>query len=173
MVVASEARTGQEVLALARTRFWDVVVLDLSMPGRDKLDVLQKLRQAPPKLPILVLSMYPEEQYAIRALRLGASGYMAKQRASKELIRGNSKGCHGRPISARPLGGKAYRPNGRTRSVGISSPLFFQRRGCMFTPQPIIPDAGHYSFTAAESEGRSLAVVKVLFSSPCPSEMLH
>ncbi len=86
MMVAGVARTGQEALTLAQTRPWDVVVLDLSMPGRDGLDVLKKLKQLHPKLPILVLSMYPEEQYAIRALMLGASGYMTKESAPEELI---------------------------------------------------------------------------------------
>jgi two-component system invasion response regulator UvrY len=86
MVVAGEARTGQEGLAQAQTLPWDLVVLDVSMPGRGGLDVLKELKQVRPKLPVLVLSMYPEEQYATRALRLGASGYMTKESAPEELI---------------------------------------------------------------------------------------
>ncbi len=86
MMVAGEARTGQEGLALAQTQSWDLVVLDVSMPGRGGLDVLKELKHMRPNLPVLVLSMYPEEQYATRALRLGASGYMTKESAPEELI---------------------------------------------------------------------------------------
>ncbi len=86
MVVAGEARNGQEGLALVQAQPWDLVVLDVSMPGRGGLDVLKELKQVRPNLPVLVLSMYPEEQYAIRALRLGASGYMTKESAPEELI---------------------------------------------------------------------------------------
>ncbi len=86
MMVTGEASTGQEGLALAMAQPWDLVVLDVSMPGRGGLDVLKELKQAHPNLPVLVLSMYPEEQYATRALRLGASGYMTKESAPEELI---------------------------------------------------------------------------------------
>ncbi len=86
MVVAGEARTGPEGLALAQAQPWDVVVLDLSMPGRGGLEVLKELKQARPRVPVLILSMYPEEQYAIRALRLGAAGYLTKESAPEELI---------------------------------------------------------------------------------------
>ena len=86
MTVAGEARTGQEALALAQAKRFDAVVLDISMPGRGGLDVLKELKHLHPRLPVLVLSMHPEEQYAIRALRLGASGYMTKESAPEELI---------------------------------------------------------------------------------------
>jgi len=86
MVVAGEARSGPEGLVMAQAQPWDVVVLDVSMPGRGGLDVLKELKQVRKKLPVLVLSMYPEEQYAARALRLGASGYMTKETAPEELI---------------------------------------------------------------------------------------
>ncbi len=86
MVVAGEARTGPEGLALAQAQPWDVVVLDLSMPGRGGLEILKELKQARPRVPVLILSMYPEEQYAIRALRLGAAGYLTKESAPEELI---------------------------------------------------------------------------------------
>jgi two-component system invasion response regulator UvrY len=86
VMVAGEARTGQEGLALAMAQPWDLVVLDVSMPGRGGLDVLKELKQVRPNLPVLVLSMYPEEQYATRSLRLGASGYMTKESAPEELI---------------------------------------------------------------------------------------
>ena len=86
IVVTGEARTGHEGLELAQTQPCELVVLDISMPGRGGLDVLKELKQVRPNLPVLVLSMYPEEQYATRALRLGASGYMTKESAPEELI---------------------------------------------------------------------------------------
>lgn len=65
---------------------FDVVLLDIAMPGKDGLNVLGTLKQLKPALPILVVSMYPEEQYAMRALKLGAAGYLTKGSASQELI---------------------------------------------------------------------------------------
>ena len=66
---------------------WDVVITDISMPGRSGLDVLQLIRQHYPKLPVLVLSVHPEDQYAIRAMRAGASGYLNKDSAPEELVK--------------------------------------------------------------------------------------
>jgi two-component system, NarL family, invasion response regulator UvrY len=65
---------------------WDIVISDLSMPGRTVLDILPEIRQHSPSLPVLILSIYPEEQYAIRALKAGASGYLNKDLAPDELI---------------------------------------------------------------------------------------
>jgi two-component system invasion response regulator UvrY len=87
MMVAGEARSSLDGLSLAQTQPWDAVVLDLSMPGRGGLEVLKELKRERPKLPVLILSMYPEEQYAIRSLRLGASGYLTKESAPEELIK--------------------------------------------------------------------------------------
>ncbi len=86
MVVADEAGDGQEVLNKVRKNGFDMVLLDISMPGRTGLDILRELRAEKPKMPILVLSMYPEEQYAVRVLRAGASGYLTKESAPDELI---------------------------------------------------------------------------------------
>lgn len=80
-----EAQNGQEVLELARKQEWDIVLLDISMPGRDGLDVLRELKHEHPEQRILVLSMYPEDQYALRALKMGAAGYMTKESAPDEL----------------------------------------------------------------------------------------
>ncbi|WP_121357462.1 response regulator [Flavisolibacter nicotianae] len=65
---------------------WDIVISDLSMPGRTALDVLPEIRQQAPNLPVLILSIYPEEQYAIRVLKAGAAGYLNKDLAPEELI---------------------------------------------------------------------------------------
>jgi DNA-binding NarL/FixJ family response regulator len=86
MLVADEAGNGQEVLNLIRKKDYDLVLLDISMPGRSGLEILKDLKSEKPKLPVLILSIYPEEQYAIRALRAGASGYMTKASAPNELI---------------------------------------------------------------------------------------
>jgi two-component system, NarL family, invasion response regulator UvrY len=81
-----EASHPQEVLDLARTSGCDVVVLDLGLPGRGGLDVLKELHREQPKLPVLILSMQPEEQYAVRALRAGAAGYLTKGAAPENLV---------------------------------------------------------------------------------------
>jgi len=73
MVVADEASTGHEVLNKALKNDYDVVVLDITMPGINGLDVLKQIKAQKPKLPILVLSVHPEEQYAVRTLKAGAS----------------------------------------------------------------------------------------------------
>jgi two-component system, NarL family, invasion response regulator UvrY len=86
MVVADEAENGQEVLECIRKKEFDLILLDISMPGRSGLEVLKELKSLKPKLPVLILSIYPEEQYAIRAFRAGASGYLTKASAPHELI---------------------------------------------------------------------------------------
>ncbi len=86
MTVGGEALNGQEVLEKIAAEEWDVLVLDIGMPGRDGLEVLKDVHREQPDLPVLVLSMYPEEQVAIRALKAGAAGYMNKETAPKELV---------------------------------------------------------------------------------------
>ena len=86
VTVAGEASTGWEVLDKVSKTDCDVVLLDISMPGNDGLGVLTELRKRKPELPVLILTMYPEEQYAIRAFRGGAAGYVTKETASDELI---------------------------------------------------------------------------------------
>ena len=86
MVVAGEASDGQKVLDQVQKNDYDVVLLDISMPRRSGLDILEQLKSERPGLAILVLSIYPEEQYAVRVLRAGASGYMTKESAPEELI---------------------------------------------------------------------------------------
>ncbi len=85
--VCGEAKDAQEVVAKVQSERWDLVILDLSMPGRSGLDVLRDIKGMQPKLPILVLSMHPEDQYGKRILKAGASGYMNKESAPEELIR--------------------------------------------------------------------------------------
>ncbi len=86
MVVAGEASNGQELLNKLKEEDYDVVVLDITMPGRNGVDVLRQLRSERPQLPVLMLSIHPEEQYALRALKAGASGYLTKESAPDELV---------------------------------------------------------------------------------------
>jgi two-component system, NarL family, invasion response regulator UvrY len=86
MIIEDEAENGQETLEKVSRGNYDVVLLDISMPGRSGLEILEEILTLRPKLPVLILSMHPEEQYAIRALRAGASGYLTKASASHELI---------------------------------------------------------------------------------------
>lgn len=80
-----EAETGQEVLEMVRKGRFDIVLLDISMPGMNGIDALEELKKLKPSLPVLILSMYPEEEYAVRALKAGASGYLTKKSAPDEL----------------------------------------------------------------------------------------
>jgi len=86
LVVADEASTGHEVLNKALKNDYDVVVLDITMPGINGIDVLKQIKSQRPELSVLVLSIHPEEQYAVRALKAGASGYLTKESAPDELI---------------------------------------------------------------------------------------
>lgn len=81
-----EAADSDGLLKQAFTGTWDVIITDLSMPGRSGLDALQQIKQQVPRIPVLILSMHPEEQYAIRVLKAGASGYISKDMAQEELI---------------------------------------------------------------------------------------
>lgn len=84
--VAGEATTSQEVLNLIRKQPWDIIVLDINMPGRSGIETLKEIKRDYPKLPVLMLSMYPEDQYAVRALKAGAAGYLTKESAPEELL---------------------------------------------------------------------------------------
>jgi len=79
MVVAGEAMNGHAALDLVRERNWGLVVLDLSMPGRSGVELIKLIKTERPQCPVLIFSMHPEEQYAVRALRAGASGYLSKE----------------------------------------------------------------------------------------------
>ncbi len=84
--VFGEACTGQQAIDLAWKEPWDVLVLDITMPGQNGLDVLKAIKKTRPKLPVLMLSMHPEDQFAVRMLKIGASGYMTKESAPAELV---------------------------------------------------------------------------------------
>ncbi len=86
-VEIGEVDSGQGVLKAVKKEPWDLVVLDINLPDRKGLEVLQEIKATNPSLPVMVLSLHPEEQYALRALKAGASAYLTKQSAPDELVR--------------------------------------------------------------------------------------
>lgn len=97
-VAFGEARNAAETLECVRKQNWEIVILDISMPGKSGLDILDELNRLNPKLPVLLLSMHPEEQFARRALKAGAAGYLTKESVPEEL----------RKAVRRVLGGGRY-----------------------------------------------------------------
>lgn len=96
IIATDEAINGQEVLEKIRKNDYDIVMLDISMPGRNGLDILKQVKNEKPEMSVLILSMHPEEQYAVRALKAGASGYLTKDSAPDELILAIRKISQGR-----------------------------------------------------------------------------
>lgn len=90
-VSIGEGGTVQEMFELVRRKKWDVVVMDISMPGRSGPDALKELKAEVPDLPVVVLSMHPEEQYAVRMFKAGADGYLTKSSAPEELVQAIQK----------------------------------------------------------------------------------
>ncbi len=94
--VVAEATDGFETLAQVRQNDFDLLLLDLSMPGRSGVDLIRQIKQEAPKLPILVLTMHEEEQYAVRVIRAGAQGYLTKESAAIQLVSAIRKVAGGR-----------------------------------------------------------------------------
>ncbi|MBL7724658.1 MAG: response regulator transcription factor [Chitinophagaceae bacterium] len=82
-----EAANVEELINEVMDKQWDVVVCDMNMPGRSGLDALTQIKEISPKLPVLIMSMYPEDQYALRVLKSGASGYLAKETIHDDIVR--------------------------------------------------------------------------------------
>ena len=87
VVTLSESCDAESLISKALQDEWDVVICDLSMPGRSGLDALRQIRQSSPSLPVLIMSMHPEDQYALRVLKAGASGYLNKESIHEEVIK--------------------------------------------------------------------------------------
>lgn len=97
ITVVGEAIDGFSVISQVRKGGFDMLLLDLSMPGRSGIDLIRQIRTEAPKLPILVLTMYEEEQYAVRSIRAGAQGYLTKESAGDQLVNAIKKVASGRP----------------------------------------------------------------------------
>lgn len=110
--VAGEAANGDEALALVKANDYDLAVLDMSMPGLAGIELIKRLRIEKPQLRLLVLSMHAEQQYAVRALKAGASGYLTKDSASAQLVIAIRKvaagGVHISETAAAQLVGAAF-----------------------------------------------------------------
>jgi len=94
--IIEEVNDAEGVTKKTMSDEWDIIICDLSMPGRSGLDVVQQVKQNFPKLPVLILSIHPEEQYAIRVLRAGAAGYLSKDAATEELVKAVQRVLQGR-----------------------------------------------------------------------------
>jgi len=108
--IVEEVSDAEDLLKRVNLEKWDVVISDISMPGRSGLEILQQIRLDHPKLPVLILSVYSEDQYAIRVLRAGASGYLSKESAAVELVRA---------INQLLLGRKYITPSIAEKMVGM------------------------------------------------------
>ena len=86
ITISSEASTGEGALELIKKEKYDLVILDISMPGKSGLQTLKEIKKYNEKIPVLMLSMHAEEQYAMRAIKAGASGYLTKESASDQLV---------------------------------------------------------------------------------------
>lgn len=143
ITVGGEAASGPEVLAKARGEAFDVAVLDMSMPGRGGIDLIKQLKDEKPQLRILILSMHSEQQYAVRAVKAGASGYLTKESAADELV----------AAIRRIAGGGAYiSPETAERLVHESSP----RAGA--APHTLLSDREFQVFQLIAS-GRSITEI--------------
>lgn len=102
-----EAHNARQLMQLVSEQEWDIVLLDISLPDRNGLDVLKDLRVEHPELPVVILSMHPEDQFAVRVLRAGGVGYVTKESASEELTTAIRMGLNGQrylsPVLARRL----------------------------------------------------------------------
>ncbi|MGI8495761.1 MAG: response regulator [Pyrinomonadaceae bacterium] len=95
LAIAGEVKNGNELLDFIKKEPIDLIVLDISMPGRNGLEVLKEIKRDFPFLPVIVLSMHPEDQYAVRVLKAGAAGYMTKESAPDELVTAIKKAFKG------------------------------------------------------------------------------
>jgi len=109
LTVAGEAGNGHEAIELCGRVAWDVAVVDYNMPGRGGVDLVKELRRRYPNRPVLVLSMYPEDQYAVRALKAGASGYLTKESATEELVNAIRKVANGGRFVSAAMGERLAR----------------------------------------------------------------
>jgi DNA-binding NarL/FixJ family response regulator len=128
ITVAGEANDGYEALDRIKAGKFDVVVLDIALPGRNGLETLKHIKLEYPNLPVLILSMYPEEHYAVRVLKAGGAGYITKENASRELADAIRLAADGRkyitPTLAEKLAGELHFAGGRLPHENLSDREF-------------------------------------------------
>jgi len=118
-VTIGEAGTASDLLDLVRTQEWDAVVLDVNMPGRSGPEILRDVKQERPRLPVLVLSMYTEDQYAVRMIKAGADGYVTKASASRDVCTALNQLLAGKKYVSAEVGDRLA----RDASFGSEKPL--------------------------------------------------
>ncbi len=127
-VICDEAGSAQEAISKVQSKNWDLVILDVTMPGRSGLDALRDLKGLRPELPVLMLSMHPEDQLGRRVLMAGASGYMNKESAPEELIKAVRKvlagGTYVSPALAERLATNLHQDPGRPLHETLSDREF-------------------------------------------------
>ena len=127
-VICGEAENAEQILEQVQSRDWDLIILDITMPGRSGLDVMRDLKAVRPKLPVLFLSMHPEDQYGKRVLKAGAAGYMNKESAPEELIKAIHKvlsgGRYVSPVLAEKLAVDLNKDSGRPIHEALSDREF-------------------------------------------------
>lgn len=141
VLVTGEARNSSEALALARSHGYELMLLDINMEGRSGLELLGSLRATSPRLPVLVLSMYPEQQYALVAIQAGAMGYLAKDAEPAELLRairrvaggGQYLSAQAAPLVQRQLQGMDGRPAHQRLSVREHQIMMMMIKGMSLT----------------------------------------
>jgi len=128
MVVAGEASNGDELLKKVRENDYDVVLLEISMPGKSGIDILKELKSLRPNLPVLILTIHPEVLYAVRMLRAGAAGYLTKDKAPEDLIEAIRKVSQGGKYISSSLAERFARDlevvSGRPRYMKLSEREF-------------------------------------------------
>ena len=118
-VMIGEAGTASDLLALVRTQEWNAVVMDVSMPGRNGPEALRDVKQERPRLPVLVLSMYTEDQYAVRMIKAGADGYVTKASASRDVCTALKQLLAGKKYVSAEVGDRLA----RNANLGSEKPL--------------------------------------------------
>lgn len=118
-----EAANGLEVFEKVKDGIWDAILIDISMPGRSGLDTLKQIRDFGIKAPVLVISMYPEEQYAVRVLKAGASGFLNKDTATEELVNAIHKVLSGKKYISASLAEKLAESIDTTNTKSINELL--------------------------------------------------
>ncbi len=138
-----EASDTYELMEKLNEKKWDVVVLDINMPGKNGLEALKDIKQLYQEIPVLVLSMYPEEQFAVRVIKAGASGYINKTEASEELLNAILKVYKG----------------GRYISAGVSEQLVEELKGGSVTPRYKILSDREFQVLRMIADGKTVGEI--------------